>query len=56
MRMRVQSPMLTMSETAPIVQKWVRCAIAPSTTDSPNAAQSTCVASAPMSMSCISAF
>ena len=42
-----QSPMLTMSETAPIVQKCVRCMIAPSTTDSPNAAQSTCVASAP---------
>src|SRR5580765_2058547 len=44
MRMRVQSPMVTMSETAPIVQKWVRCAIAPNSIDRPNADQSTSAA------------
>ena len=56
LRMRVQSPMLTTSATAPIVQKWVRCAIAPNSTDRPNAAQSTPLARAFRSISCIAAF
>ena len=43
MRMRVQSPMLTMSATAPMVQKCVRCAIAPKAAASANAAHSTWV-------------
>jgi hypothetical protein len=34
MRMRDQSPMVTMSATAPMVQKCVRCAMAPKTTAS----------------------
>jgi hypothetical protein len=41
MRMRLQSPMLTMSATAPMVQKCVRCATAPKTTASAKLAQST---------------
>ena len=41
MRMRVQSPRLTMSATAPMVQKWVRCAMAPKATASAKAAHST---------------
>jgi hypothetical protein len=40
-RMRVQSPMLTMSATAPMVQKWVRWAMAPKTAASANAAHRT---------------
>ena len=42
MRMRDQSPIVRMSATAPMVQKWVRCAIAPKITASANAAHSTC--------------
>ena len=41
MRMRVQSPMLTMSATAPMVQKCVRCATAPKATASAKLAHST---------------
>ena len=41
MRMRVQSPMLTTSLTAPMVQKWVRCAMAPKTIDRIKPAQRT---------------
>ena len=41
MRMRVQSPMLTMSATAPMVQKCVRWAIAPNSTASAKAPHST---------------
>ena len=41
-RMRVQSPKVTMSATAPMVQKWVRWAIAPNATDKVRAAHSTC--------------
>ncbi len=53
MRMRDQSPMLTMSATAPMVQKCVRCAMAPKSTASANAAHSTCEVIAPMSMFCM---
>ncbi len=51
MRARVQSPMLTTSATAPIVQKWVRCAIAPKIAASANAAHSTRVVKAAGSIS-----
>ncbi len=56
MRMRVQSPMLTMSATAPMVQKWVRWAMAPNRTESANAAHNTWVATAWRSMSCMAGF
>src|SRR5262245_61511589 len=55
MRMRDQSPMLTMSATAPMVQKCVRCATPPNTTASANASHSTCVANEWTWASCISA-
>lgn len=41
MRMRAQEPMLTMSLTAPMVQKCVRWAMNPNTTATAKAAQST---------------
>ncbi|GIX25872.1 MAG: hypothetical protein KatS3mg122_3103 [Caldimonas sp.] len=41
MRMRLQSPIVTMSDTAPMVQKWVRCAMAPKRAASTKAAHST---------------
>ena len=53
MRMRVQSPMWTTSATAPMVQNCVRCAMAPNSTASANAAHSTWWASAPKSTSCM---
>jgi hypothetical protein len=56
MRMRAQSPIVTMSATAPMVQKCVRCEIAPNTTAKPNEAQSTTVERAATSLSCIPAF
>ena len=40
-RMRCQSPMFTMSLTAPMVQKCVRCAMAPKTKDNAKEASST---------------
>ena len=43
MRMRDQSPMFTTSAMAPMVQKWVRCANAPNSTDSAKALHSTVV-------------
>src|SRR5689334_20731282 len=52
MRMRVQSPMVTMSATAPIVQKCVRCAMAPKSAAKTKAAHSTWAASADRSISC----
>ena len=45
MRRRVKSRMLTMSASAPIVQKCVRCAIAPKATDSAKADHRTSVVS-----------
>src|SRR5262245_28427067 len=45
MRMRDQSPMLTMSDTAPMVQKCVRCATPPNTSASANDAHNTWVVS-----------
>src|SRR5690606_37040840 len=50
-RIRVQSPMLTMSATAPIVQKLVRFMIAPSTSPSAKVAQTTVFCTAAMSIS-----
>ena len=52
-RIRPQSPMLTMSATAPMVQKWVRCATAPNTSASANANQSTCAVRDETSESCM---
>src|SRR5690349_6542818 len=46
MRMRLQSPMLTMSDTAPMVQKCVLLATAPKTKPSANAPHTTIEASA----------
>src|ERR1700684_587437 len=46
MRMRVQTPMLTTSDTAPIVQKPERFAAAPKTKASANAANATLADSA----------
>ena len=43
MRMRIQLPMLKMSLMAPMVQKLVRWARAPKTTQTANEAHSTCV-------------
>ncbi len=40
-RSRLQSPMLTASDTAPIVQKCVRCRIAPNRNVRANVAHST---------------
>ena len=56
LRMRAQSPIVTMSASVPMVQNWVRRAIAPNNTDSPNAAPSTCVPGAFKSTSCIEGF
>ena len=53
MRMRVQSPMLTMSATAPMVQKCVRWAMAPKATASPKAAHSTVAVRPGKSDSCM---
>ena len=53
MRMRVQSPRLTMSATAPMVQKWVRCAMAPKATASAKAAHSTVAVRPGKSDSCM---
>jgi len=41
MRMRLQSPMWMMSPTAPMVQKWVCCAMAPNTIERANVAHNT---------------
>ena len=46
MRMRFQSPMLTMSDTAPMVQKLVLLATAPNTNASANAPHTTMAESA----------
>src|SRR5271170_3565369 len=46
MRMRVQVPMLTMSDTAPMAQKEERAATAPNTNARANAAHATSLASA----------
>jgi len=40
-RMRDQSPMLITSLKAPMVQKWVRCAMAPNATESAKQIHST---------------
>ena len=53
MRMRLQSPMLTMSATAPMVQKWVRWAMAPKTAAKKKAAQRTWAARPGRSDSCM---
>src|SRR5690606_31784083 len=50
-RIRVQSPMFTMSATAPIVQKLVRFMIAPRTSPSAKVAQTTVLCTAAMSIS-----
>jgi len=56
MRMRVQSPMLTMSATAPMVQKCVRWAMAPKTAASAKADHSTWATSPGSSASCMQGF
>jgi len=43
-RIRVQSPMLTMSDTAPIVQKFVMLPMKPNIAPSPNPSQTISVA------------
>jgi hypothetical protein len=48
MRMRPQSPMLTMSDTAPIVQKFVLLPTAPNTSPSANPDQATMAPGLPM--------
>jgi len=42
-RIRLRSPMLIQSETAPMVQKFALLAIAPNTSESPNAHSNDCV-------------
>ena len=54
MRARVQSPMLTTSETAPMVQKWVRWVMAPNTTANANEAHKTLAARLLISISVMS--
>ena len=54
MRMRVQSPMLTMSDSAPMVQKCVRWVMAPKATARENADQRTVEVSALRLMESIS--
>jgi hypothetical protein len=50
-RMRLQSPMLTMSDTAPMVQKWVFWPMAPKTKATAKASQRTVLDATAVSMS-----